>query len=170
MEYAKLDPKAKRMWRVARAIALLLLIAAWSGAFIFLRRSLWENRLLALMPLVLFLTGIPVFLQLLNLLLYPEIEYRQWAYLIAADRIEVKKGIFFHATRIVPISRIQHVTVFEGPLARFYGLAGITINTAGGSVKIEGLARRTADEICERLKTAVNQKALTQGVQPGAQA
>jgi membrane protein YdbS with pleckstrin-like domain len=167
MDYLKLDPRAVKMWQAGRifGLAILLLLYAAAGWLFF--RVFEKDRLLDLLPMVLVGLAVPVVLQLLNLLLYPPLEYRQWAYLITGDRIEIKKGLFFHTTRIIPISRIQHVMVSEGPLARHYHLASVTIHTAGGSMKIEGLARETAAEICESLKSVINRKARFEPAQTG---
>lgn len=159
MDYQKLDPRAIKMWRFGRIIGLAVMLVLYAGMTLLAYRILRDDFTLAYLPLILAVMAIPVAAQILNLVLYPPIEYRQWAYLITADRIEIKKGIFFHSTQIIPISRIQHVMVSEGPLARHYHLASVTIHTAGGAMKIDGLAHDTADEICENLKTVVNRKA-----------
>ncbi len=151
----KLDPKAIRMWQVSRLIGLAVLLILGTLA------AIWLIRAGAPMLLV-WLTGLIVLIQLINLLVYPPIEYRQWSYQVTPDRIEIQKGIFFHQTRIIPTSRIQHVTVSEGPLARFYNLASVTIHTAGGQMKIDGLAKSVALEISENLKSSVNRKAQVQ--------
>lgn len=166
MDFQKLDPRAKKMWRTSRMIGLVILAAGFAVSVYLIDQSLRPSHLIDLMPLAILGLGVPVILQFLNFLIYPLVEYRQWAYLITPDRIEIRKGLFFHSIRIVPISRIQHVTVSEGPIARAYHLASVTINTAGGSMKIEGLARETAEEICNNLKTIINRK--IQGVQTPA--
>ena len=158
MDFQKLDPRAKKMWRTNRMIGLVILLVCFGLGYYLIERAFRQVQLTDYLPLVILGLSIPVILQLLNFLIYPLIEYRQWAYLITPDRIEIRKGIFFHSIRIVPISRIQHVTVSEGPIARAYHLASVTINTAGGSMKIEGLARETAAEICDSLKTIINRK------------
>ncbi len=159
MDYLQLDPRATKMWRTSRLIVLMIMVVAFAVAALVLPYEV---------TVVLYVVaGVLIALQLINLLIYPPIEYRQWAYLITPDRIEIKKGIFFHSTQVIPISRIQHVMVSEGPLARFYHLAGVTIHTAGGSMKIEGLARETALEICENLKSVVNRKVHFEPAQNG---
>ena len=165
MEYQKLDPRAVKMWRVSRFILLVFLLAAYVAMAFFLVKTFGPGLKPVLLPLLLGL--LPLAAQLLNLLLYPPIEYRQWSYLITPDRIEIKKGIIFHSVRVIPISRIQHVMVSEGPLARHFKLASVTIHTAGGSMAIEGLAAETAQEICENLKTVVNRKARFEPAQTG---
>lgn len=163
MDYQQLDPRSIRMWRVSRVITLAVLIVIFVTTMILLDG--YSGRFTR--PLTgLLVSGAVLVLQLINVVVYPLIEYRQWAYLITPDRIEIKKGIFFHSTRIIPISRIQHVTVAEGPLARHYKLARIIIHTAGGSQAIEGLDRATALTICDRLKDVVNRKIAQQPKMP----
>ena len=151
------------MWRVSRLVTLIILLVLLAAATWLL--TLRTGGFTGLTP-IFAAFGVILILQLVNLLIYPAIEYRQWSYLITPDRIEIKKGIIFHSTRIIPISRIQHVTMSEGPLARHYRLAKVTIHTAGGSQSIEGLARETALEICEKLKNVVNRKARYEPGQP----
>lgn len=157
MEYQKLDPRAIKMWRVSRMVFLAFLLTLFALAILIAAKSAGSA---GLETLFIIFAAI-LLLQLINLLIYPVIEYRQWAYLITPDRIEIKKGIIFHSTRLIPISRIQHVTIAEGPLARYYHLAKVTIHTAGGTQAIEGLARETALEIADKLKDVVNRKTGT---------
>lgn len=157
--YSKLNSKVKLLWRLDRLGGLVLLTGM-------LALLLWLHNLYQpVFPqawLAWLTASVLVFIQLLNVFIRPLIQYRQWAYLLTADRIEIKKGIFFHTTQIVPISRIQHVTVGEGPMQRLFGLASITIMTAGSSMSIDGLALSTANDLCEYLKSAVNRKVFNQ--------
>lgn len=154
MDVQRLHPDALKMWRISRAIGLIfIIISAIAVWFLVFPRAGFLTA-----PVKMLILGLPVLLQAINLAAYPPIEYRQWAYLITPDRIEIHKGIFFHSIQVIPISRIQHVTVSEGPLARLLRLAAVTVHTAGGSFRIEGLGRDTADAICDSLKDVVNRK------------
>ena len=158
MEMKRLDPKAKTMWRVSRTLGLVIIIGISAGVWFLILRELS-----IFSPAVkLLIVGVPVLLQVLNLLIYPPIEYLQWAYLITPDRIEIHKGIFFHSIDVIPISRIQHVTQSEGPIARLFKLATLSIHTAGGSFKIVGLGRDTAQSVADSLKDVVNLKLAEQ--------
>jgi membrane protein YdbS with pleckstrin-like domain len=154
MKLQRLDPKAKSMWRLSRALGLLIVAGICAGAWFLIFSRLTDISL----TLRLLIVVVPVLLQLLNLLIYPTIEFLQWAYLITPDRIEIHKGIFFHSIDIIPISRIQHVTKSEGPVARLFKLATLSIHTAGGSFKIVGLRRETAQSVADSLKDVVNRK------------
>ena len=102
--------------------------------------------------------GIIVLIQLLSIFIYPPIEYIQWAYLIAPDRIEIKKGIFYRTHTVIPISRIQHVAVTQGVLQRPFQLSTVQIHTAGDVMEIQELSTEVAEEICSRLQKRVNIK------------
>lgn len=154
MDMHQLDPKAKSMWRVTRLIGLFFIILCDVGIFFIILKNIEALSTVTLFLILL----LPVAIQVLNIVFYPAVEYRQWTYLITGDRIEIKKGIFFHSTRVIPISRIQHVTIVEGPIARLFGLATVTISTAGGAFRIEGLSKATAAAICDNLKDVVNRK------------
>ena len=159
--YQKLDPKAIRLWRLSRFIGLIILIILLIAGYL-ITANRFNDLPGDLSWIQWYVIGslIIIAFQLLNILVYPIIEYRQWSYCLTPDRIEIKKGIIFHQTTIIPITRIQHVTVNEGPLARLYKLAGLDIMTAGSSSKIDCLSADIARQLCDQLKTAVNFKVL----------
>ena len=163
-EMRRIDPRAIKKWRLTRLIALLIMLAAIITAYFLLWHRITDGMTLEAVRKTAIISGLTsgaiLLLQLINLIVYPEIEYRQWSYCLTADRIEIKKGIIFHSTTIIPITRIQHVTVSEGPFARLYSLAKVDITTAGSTNEIDGLAAETARELCERMKNAVNTKVL----------
>ncbi len=86
------------------AWALSLLALAWPAVFAFL---LW------------FAIG------------WPAIDYRHWRYRVDHEGIEIWSGVIWRQTVTVPRSRVQHIDVAQGPLERSYGLATLSIYTAG---------------------------------------
>lgn len=82
----------------------------------------------------------------------------QWRYLvhrweITQTAVYTQTGWWARERRIAPMSRIQTVDYAEGPVARVFGLATVTVTTASaaGALQIEGLdktlARRLVDEL-----------------------
>mgnify|MGYP003384404821 CR=1 FL=1 len=61
----------------------------------------------------------------------PARKYRRWGYHMGADRLRIISGYLFHSDTIVPFGRIQHIDVEQGPVQRPYGLATLTVYTAG---------------------------------------
>ena len=151
-EFKHVDKKAKTKWRVSRTIGLIAIVAVLFPITAVLAAST------ALGAWSWLIFGVIVLLQLANLIVYPIIEYIQWQYMIAEDRIEIKKGIFWRSHCIVPISRIQHVCTVAAPLQRMFGLASVAIYTAGGTHVIQELNKETATQICELLQNEVNKR------------
>lgn len=156
MEFSRVDKKAKKAWRFSRFIGLLFILLI-SGCVMLGVMDSTEGSV-ELMLLAGIICGVLVLLQLINIFIYPIIEYIQWAYLITDDRIEIKKGIIFKQHTIVPVDRIQHVCSSEGPIQRLYKLATVQIHTAGGDHQIVHLSKSVADELCSKLQNEVSRK------------
>ena len=141
-----LDPRYKSMMRLVAAIfAVVLLIAAtvaeiaipgWTGV-------IW----------------LPVVLVAAYLVLYlPMRRYAARGYSLEEERLRVVRGLLFHSDTIVPFGRVQHIDVDQGPIERAYGLATLTVHTAGShnaSVSLPGLAHDDALAMREEIRTAI---------------
>ncbi len=148
--FQKLDPRIVTSWRISRWIRFGLLEAIQTaGLAIFLKQGFPAE---ITVPVIILYAVIFLYL-VITPFLYPAIEYRQWGYIISEDRVEIRHGIFFIQRTIIPIVRIQHVTITQGPINRKLGVSTILINTASGVFKIEGLSDRDADLIAESLKS-----------------
>lgn len=149
MEYVKLDRKAVTSWRIGRAIgfaaALFVCAILWIGAGFLLEEDTYQWAVT--LALALFLAY-----KLIGLILYPLIEYRQWGYLITEDKVDLRHGIFFITRTIIPVIRLQHITVSQGPINRRLGLYEVEMSLASGSFTIECLSKDAADAIAENLK------------------
>ena len=89
------------------------------------------------------------------------IPMRRWqarGFSIAQERLRVVRGILFRSDTVVPFGRVQHIDVDQGPLERFYGLATLTVHTAGNhnsSVHLPGLAHEDAVAMREEIRAAI---------------
>ncbi len=158
--FQKLDPKIITSWKISRWIrfGIFAVIMAIPTVILFISEVPKEVMIPTLIIDALILGYLTV-----TPFLYPAIEYRQWKYSISEDRVLIKHGIFFIQTTIIPVIRIQHVTISQGPIKRKLGISTIQINTASGGFKIEGLSDDNAKSIAESLKnkllTRLNQQA-----------
>lgn len=159
MEFQRVDKRAKTKWRFSRIVALILvaLPLAALAVFVFYTIGMDEGSE-AIIIAGWIIAALIMLFQLLQIIIYPPIEYIQWAYMIAPDRIEIKKGIFFRTHTVIPISRIQHVAVTQGVLQRPFGLSTVQIHTAGDVMEIQELSTEVAEDICSRLQKRVNVK------------
>ncbi len=149
MEYNKLDERILISWRISRLISILIIGAIFGVALFFLSKadffeSWWNYSLIV--------AGLIIAYMLAGLFIYPAIEYRQWGYNITDDRVEIRHGIFFIKNTIIPIVRIQHITVSQGPIIRKLGISVINIHTASGQFSIEGISNAEANSIAEGLR------------------
>lgn len=143
-ETKKLDPRAKKSWFIGRLIGLIILGLIYAGGWVFLKvpvgKYIW---------IYLLIGGIILAAQLASTLIYPAIEYRQWKYSIDEDKVQIVHGVYFITTSVIPVIRIQHVEIQQGPINRQLSLANISIKTAGGGVSIPCIHKDEAEKLAE---------------------
>ena len=90
---------------------------------------------------------------LVTFLLY-KASFKKRGYALREKDVVYKSGIIAEKTTIIPLNRIQHVALDEGWLSRFYKLATLEVQTAGGSsghMQIAGIPVEKARIIKEAL-------------------
>ena len=109
-----------------------------------------------------------VTIPLLVLLLYPVLvapgrRYRAWGYAMDADELRIARGVWTRIETIVPLARVQHVDVSQGPIERTFGVCRLVLHTAGtmhSRVVLPGLARATAEALRDEVRGRIVQDAL----------
>ena len=109
-----------------------------------------------------------VTIPLLVLLLYPILvapgrRYRAWGYAMDADELRIARGVWTRIETIVPLARVQHVDVSQGPIERTFGVCRLMLHTAGtmhSRVVLPGLARATAEALRDEVRGRIVQDAL----------
>ncbi|MFB6249543.1 MAG: PH domain-containing protein, partial [Salinibacter sp.] len=61
------------------------------------------------------------------------LQYLRFSYRITPQQIVIQKGVLRRQNRSIPIERIQNIQIQQNLVARFIGLAKVTIETAGSS-------------------------------------
>lgn len=77
-----------------------------------------------------------------------EFQYTQWRATNAG--LEIHKGVIWRHRIIVPMSRVQHADVTQGPIQRLFGLGTLVVHTAGtsnASVDLAGIDHQAAIEV-----------------------
>ena len=62
----------------------------------------------------------------------------------------------------MPFKRIQHIDLGEGPIERMFGLASLTVHTAGthnSIVTLPGLARNQAEAMRDAMRLHIRREA-----------
>jgi membrane protein YdbS with pleckstrin-like domain len=106
-----------------------------------------------LMPIALALPAAPA----LGLLLgwrYATRYAASYAALHLADGVLIRRGVWWRAEVFVPRARIQHTEVKQGPLDRRWGMASVSLHTAGTrleNITLPGLPRTVAEPLRDTL-------------------
>jgi len=81
---------------------------------------------------------------------WPALRQRYTSYRVDARGIRIRRGVIWRSEVTVPRSRIQHTDVSRGPIERGFGLATLTLHTAGtehATISLGGLSADVAGEI-----------------------
>lgn len=136
--------KAPVVWAIGAAIPWLILVVAQAVWFGVDGRYGWLHVLLAAGTVL----GIGVFV-----VVVPLWRYRVHRWDIDPTAVYTRSGWLVQERRIAPISRVQTVDTYRGPLDRVFGLANVTVTTASsaGAVRIVALDADVADRVVVQL-------------------
>jgi len=95
-----------------------------------------------------------LFLRFLLALWWPWLAWSRWGYRAGDDELLIRRGVLFRSVTAIPIERVQHVDVRQGPIEQWFGLAGVHIYTASGLGSdgvVPGLLRDDAEALRDQL-------------------
>jgi membrane protein YdbS with pleckstrin-like domain len=72
-------------------------------------------------------------------------------WLVTPDVVLLRGGAIRRSTALLARKKLQSTHLIQGPLDRLHGLAHLTINVAGSSVRLPPLALADAEAIQEEL-------------------
>jgi len=86
---------------------------------------------------------------------WPAARHRRLRYLVHEGGLRIRRGVFWRKVIWIPISRVQHTDFSQGPVQRRFGLATLTVHTAGtegASISLAGLEHGIATRLCNHLR------------------
>lgn len=142
------------VWWMLRALVLWgWLVVALVAAYV-----IWEPaRVWLIVPIVVVSASF-----LVKLAVEPWWRYRVHRWEVTDHAAYASNGWLVREWRVAPMTRIQTVDAVRGPLEQFLGLSTLRVTTASsyGSIDVNGLDRRTAEDAATRLAMAAE---LTEG-------
>jgi len=81
----------------------------------------------------------------------PLVRYGRWRWELHDEELDLRHGAWSVVRTIVPVTRIQHVSVQRTGWTDLFGLVRVHVHTAAGKTTIPGLKRATADELRDRI-------------------
>jgi len=143
MDFKGLQKKVSSYWLIKRIIFLIIFIAVYIVAIVFVPKDY----------LLFLLVSCTVLLLLIAIytLIFPHLQQKFYRYSIDEEKIIISCGILFRTYTIIPIIQIQDVGTSQGPLQILYKISDVTISTAGSIEVIKCLDQDIAQEIVQTL-------------------
>lgn len=137
----RIDQRAVVVWRISGALAALpgLVVVAAVAVLTAFEIIPW---FIAVLAALLF----PVY-AIVTIGVAPKVRWMRWRYEVLDDEIYLKFGLLVQTRVVIPMSKVQHVDSKAGPLLRAFGLASVTVVTAGESHEIPALSNEVADRL-----------------------
>ena len=134
-------------------LVCLIVLAAASGASIGLYVQTGVSPAYVLLPLLLLL--------IYPALIGPHRNYRSWGYRMDEEELRLAHGVITQVETLVPLKRVQHLDISQGPLERAFGVCRLVLHTAGtahSQVVLPGLSRATAEAMRGEIRTHIRQE------------
>ena len=145
-----------QLWvmRIHAACLSLLLLLAGAGAEAVLRSEAALLRGAIVLPLLLVVLWLVI--------LAPGKRFRSWGYQMDAEELQVARGRWIQVHTVVPLDRVQHLDIAQGPLERSFGVSRLIVHTAGtlhSKVTLPGLTRPVAEAMRDEIRARIRQEA-----------
>ncbi len=91
----------------------------------------------------------------------PRRRFEGWAYRMDAEELQVRYGVLTRVHTVVPLDRVQHIDIAQGPLERSFGVSRLIVHTAGtlhSQVLLPGLPRETAEAMRDDIRARIRQE------------
>lgn len=137
--------------RVRAALGWALFAAILTGAALVGSRRL-DTDLVFAVPGLVGLVG------LWAVLIVQPARWRRWGYAFTERELHVARGWLTRLHTVVPVARVQHIDVSQGPIERAFGVATLRLHTAGSLnslVVLPGLASAQAEAIRDAIRARI---------------
>ena len=85
--------------------------------------------------------------------------WRRWGYAFTDRELHVAYGWLTRVHTVVPVARVQHIDVSQGPIERIAGVATLSLHTAGTEnslVVLPSITRQRAEEIRDAIRGRIS--------------
>ena len=101
-------------------------------------------------------------LLILSWLIMPGRRFRAWGYAHEPEELFIRHGVMTQVETVVPLFRVQHIDIGQGPIERAFGVNRLILHTAGtqhSKVELPGLSRATAERLRHAIRLRVAREA-----------
>lgn len=92
----------------------------------------------------------------------PARRFRARGYALAGDELHVARGVWTWVHTIVPLARVQHLDIEQGPIERLFRISRLVVHTAGTDhaiVVLPGITRQTAEGLRDVIRAHIRRGA-----------
>ncbi len=149
LSLAPLDRRFVTVLRWRAVVAALVVLAVAGVAEAVLYGQDWPNGIVA---------GIAILIALWLIVVAPPRRFAHWGFALDERELHIAHGWLTRVHTIVPIGRVQHIDLTQGPIERGCGVATLVLHTAGTDhslVTVPGLAREQAEAVRDRIRSAI---------------
>ena len=150
---SRLEPGQLWVMRIHAAIfALVLAIAAIVAETAILPGTGFPRGIVA---------GIVLLLAAYLVLVSPGRQYRAWLYAMDEEDLRLRRGVWIETHTIVPLDRVQHLDLAQGPIERAFGVSRLIVHTAGtqfSRVVLPGLSRPDAERMRDEIRARIGRE------------
>ena len=146
--FTPLSPRARILFHLQAFVRLLLFWAPFTAMAVAGITAAWSFTA-AIAIGVSFL-----FFRFLMAVWWPVLTWQRWGYRLTERELLISRGVLLRSVTAIPVTRVQHVDVLQGPLEQWLELARLQVHTASGlgaDGSIPGLERPIADQLRDRL-------------------
>lgn len=100
-----------------------------------------------------------ILLGILSIVFRQPYHWRQWGYAFTDRELHVAHGWLIRVHTVVPVARVQHIDVSQGPIERSAGVATLSLHTAGTAnslVVLPGISRQRAEAIRDAIRARIS--------------
>ena len=145
--YEKRNPKMKGLLLCSSLITMIIVSAGVGLVFVFAGDDLPDWATFSILIILGFSWVVS--------LIMPFARYHWYRASFTDEQISLREGFIMITEEIVPIERIQKISLESGPLDRMFGMTKLVVYTAG-DVTIRFMEKERAQEIGDRLKARIN--------------
>jgi membrane protein YdbS with pleckstrin-like domain len=105
--------------------------------------------------------GIVLLLITYLVLVSPGRHYRAWGYAMDPEDLRLQRGVWIETHTIVPLDRVQHIDLAQGPIERAFGVSRLIVHTAGtqfSRVTLPGLSRPNAERMRDEIRARIGRE------------
>lgn len=144
--YEKRNPKA-RLLLLTSSILNMIVVTVILGAIIIFAQldEIYDKAII----------GVDIFAWIIALIA-PFVRYNWYRARFTDEEIDIRQGFLIIQETIIPIERLQKISLETGPLDRIFGMTKVIVYTSGGEETIRFLEKERAEQIGETLKKRIN--------------